>query len=100
MDLQKYMTFTTSWRKLLGENSDTHMPQYGDPVPSHCFQYGKNITVYTAEGCTTVSAKAYLTLDPVQLKDIYDGQVVKSVNNFPESWNSRVVLYEVLTWEV
>lgn len=98
MDMKKYMTFSVPWTKFIGEDEDTHMAKYGETVQSKCFQYGKNVFIREEASATTISAQAYLTLDEVQPKDIYDGQVVKSVNNFPESWDSRVVLFEVLTW--
>ena len=98
MDLKKYMTFTVKWEKFLGEDEDTHMASYAEPVDIKCFIYGKNIFIREEDGATAVSAKVYLTLADVQVKDKVDGQVVKSVNSNPESWDSRVQLYEVLTW--
>lgn len=99
MDMQKYMTFTASWKKKLGLDEDTRRPEYGDEVEIKCFKYGKDVFIRSESSAATITAKVYLTLESVQPGDILDGQVVKSVNSYPESWDSRVQLYEVLTWE-
>ena len=99
MNLKKYMTFTVNWQKFIEEDEDTHMAVYADPVPIKAFIYGKNLYVRESEAATIVSAKVYLVLEDVHVRDIIDGQVVKSVNSNPESWDERVQLYEVLTWD-
>lgn len=98
MDLDKYMTFSVEWKKYSGEDSDTMMPEFGETQISKCFKYGKSVFLRESENSTVVSAKAYLTTDAVSPKDMYDGQIVKSVNDYPESWDSRVILKEVLIW--
>lgn len=98
MYMEKYMTFEAVWEPFIGEDEDTHMAEYGEAVTVKCFEYGKNVFVRQDMGATTISAKAYLTLEKVKPKDRFDGQVVKSVNNYPESWDATRQLYEVLTW--
>ena len=96
--MNKYLTFNTELKKCKGEDEDTRMLEYEKAVIIKCFKYGKNIFLRGESSGTTVSAQAYLVLDEVQPKDILDGQVVKSVNIYPESWDNKVKLYEVLTW--
>ena len=96
--MNKYLTFNAEWKKCKGEDEDTRMLEYEKAVTIKCFKYGKNIFIRENTSGTTVSAQAYLVLEEVQPKDILDGQVVKSVNIYPESWNNNVKLYEVLTW--
>lgn len=98
MNMEKYMTFTVKWTPCIGVDDDTMALIYGDETYIKCFKYGKNIFVRNDAGSDTVSAQAYLVLDAVHPKDLLDGQVVKSVNNYPESWDNRVNLYECLTW--
>lgn len=97
--MKKYLTFDAEWKQCTGEDEDTRMLEYGDTVKIKCFKYGKNIFLRGESSGTTVSAQAYLVLDEVKPKDMIDGQVVKSVNVYPESWDNRVKLYEVLTWD-
>ena len=98
MNMNKYLTFDAEWKKCIGEDEDTRMLTYKDAVKIKCFKYGKNIFIRENTSGTTVSAQAYLVLEEVKPKDILDGQVVKSVNIYPESWDNKVKLYEVLTW--
>lgn len=98
MNMNKYLTFDVEWKKCIGEDEDTRMLAYKDAVKIKCFKYGKNIFLRGESSGTTVSAQAYLVLEKVQPKDILDGQVVKSANIYPESWDNKVKLYEVLTW--
>lgn len=98
MNMSKYLTFDVEWKKCTGEDEDTRMLEYEEAVKIKCFKYGKNIFLRGENSGTTISAQAYLVLDEVQPKDILDGQVVKSVNVYPESWDNKVKLYEVLTW--
>ena len=98
MNMNKYLTFNTEWKKCKGEDEDTRMLEYEKAVTIKCFKYGKNIFLRGENSGTTVSAQAYLVLEEVKPKDILDGQVVKSVNIYPESWDNKVKLYEVLTW--
>lgn len=98
MDMQKYMTFTSKWQKLKSVDEDTQMSEYDEPVDIKTYIYGKNIFVRENENHTTVSAKCYLTLANVNVGDLLDGQVIKSVNSYPESWDDKVQLYECLTW--
>lgn len=100
MDMRKYMTFEVPWEKYTGEDEDTHMAEFAPPVMIKTFIYGKSIFLREEAKATTVSAKAYLTLEQVQPKDKLDGQVVRSVNSYPESWTSKDQLYEVLTWNI
>lgn len=98
MDMKKYMTFEAILETFEGEDDDTHMASYAFPKKIKCFIYGKDIFLREDSSATTISAKAYLTLEKVKPKDKLDGQVVKSVNNYPESWGIENQLYEVLTW--
>ena len=98
MDMNKYMTFKIKWTPCIGMDEDTRTLKYGEETEIKCFKYGKNIFIREDSSATTVSAQAYLVLEEVKPKDILDGQIVKSVNNYPESWDSRVMLYECLTW--
>lgn len=98
MNMNKYLTFNAEWKKCKGEDEDTRMLEYEKAVTIKCFKYGKNIFLRENTSSTTVSAQAYLVLEEVKPKDILDGQVVKSVNIYPESWDNKVKLYEVLTW--
>lgn len=99
MDLSKYMTFRALWSKLDKIDEDLRAPVYSEPVSIACFIYGKDIFIRDKDASSTVSAKVYLVLDPVKPHDILDGQVVKSVKSYPESWDPSIHLYEVLTWE-
>ena len=96
--MSKYLTFDAEWKKCIGEDEDTRMLKYEDAVKIKCFKYGKNIFLRENTSSATVSAQTYLVLDEVKPKDMIDGQVVKSVNMYPESWDNRIKLYEVLTW--
>ena len=98
MDLSKYMTFEAEWTPCTGQDEDTMTLEFGTPVKIKCFKYGKNIYIRDSEGNTSVSAQVYLTTENINTKDLIDGQVVKSVNNYPESWDDRNVLKECLTW--
>jgi hypothetical protein len=98
VDLQKYLTFKVKWCPCEEVDEDTKTLEYGEEQEIDCFKYGKNIFVRETESSTTVSAQAYLVLADVKPKDLLDGQVVKSVNNYPESWDARVILKECLTW--
>lgn len=98
MELSKYMTFKVKWTPCTGMDKDTRTLEYGNETEINVYKYGKDIFIREGSSATTVSAQAYLTLENVKPKDILDGQIVKSVNNYPESWDSRVMLYECLTW--
>lgn len=98
MNMKKYMTFTVSWEKFKQDSEELNTGIYEDPVDCKCYIYGKNIYIREDNQEAPVSAKVYLTLDEVKVKDRLDGQVVKSVNSYPESWNSKVQLYECLIW--
>lgn len=98
MDLDKYMTFKVKWTPCICIDEDTRTLKYGDEVEIKVFKYGKDVFIREDSSATTVSAQAYLTLEEVKPKDILDGQVVKSVNKYPESWDNRNILYECLTW--
>lgn len=99
MNMKKYMTFTSKWQKLKDIDEDTQMSEYEDPIDIKTYIYGKNIFIRENESHTAVSAKCYLTLENVNVGDLLDEQVVKSVNSFPESWDDKVQLYECLTWD-
>lgn len=99
MNMKKYMTFEATWKPLIQIDEDTHRPEYGEEQTIKCFIYGKDIFVRQDTAGSVVTAKVYLTLANVKPDDMIDGQVVKSVNSYPESWDSKVQLYEVLTWE-
>lgn len=99
MNMQKYMTFTSQWQKLKEVDEDTQMADYEEPVDIKTFIYGKNVFIRENESHTTVSAKCYLTLENVSVGDLLDGQVIKSVSSYPESWNQDKQLYECLTWD-
>lgn len=92
------MTFDAVWEKYIGEENDTMLPQYAEPVTIKCFQYGKTLWVARDMVQTAVSAKMYLTLVEISVKDRLDGQVVKAVEHWPESWDPRVILYGASTW--
>lgn len=79
-------------------DENTHMGFYDDPVTIDCFIYGKDIFIRENSGASVVNARVYLTLADVSPKDKIDGQVVKSVNSYPENWDANGQLYEVLTW--
>lgn len=98
MDMQKYMTFTSKWEKLAERDEDTMMETFEAQVDIKTYIYGKNIFIRDENQHTAVSAKVYLTLANVNVGDKIDGQVVKSVNSYPESWDDKVQLYECLTW--
>ncbi len=98
MDMTKYMTFKAKWTPCIDMDEDTRTLIYGDEIEINVFKYGKDVFVREDSSATTVSAQAYLTLEEVKPKDILDGQIVRSVNNYPESWNNNVILYECLTW--
>lgn len=98
LDMKKYMTFKASWEKYAGMDENTHMGYYDDPVTIDCFIYGKDIFIRENSGASVVNARVYLTLADVSPKDKIDGQVVKSVNSYPENWDANGQLYEVLTW--
>lgn len=98
MNLEKYMTFDSVWEALKSEDTDTMMAEYEKPVTIKTFQYGKDIFLRDKTDAATVSARVYLTTANVKPKDKIDGQVVQSVNNYPESWDSKNMLYECLTW--
>lgn len=98
MNMKKYMTFTVKWEKFIGEDEDTNMPMYAEPVEIKSFVYGKNLFIREDEQHTTVSAKVYLTLEDIHVKDKIDGQQIKSVNHYPENWDNQGQLLEALTW--
>lgn len=98
MYMEKYMTFEAVWEKQIGIDEDTRMPSFAPAETIKCFEYGKNVFLREDNSSTMVSAKAYLTLENVELGDKIDGQVVKSVNNYPENWDANKQLFEVLTW--
>lgn len=97
MNMNKYLTFDAEWKKCIGEDEDTRMLAYKDAVKIKCFKYGKNIFLRENTSSTTVSAQAYIVTEEVKVKDIINGQVVKSVNNIPE-FDGTVPLFECLTW--
>lgn len=99
MNLQKYMTFKVKWTPCKGLDEDTRTVEYGVEQEIDCFKYGKNIFIRSDTSSGTVSAQAYLTTSKVKPTDILDGQVVRSVNHYPESWDKNVTLYECLTWD-
>lgn len=98
MNMNKYMTFTAQWERYIGMNEETMSPIYSEPIDIKVFIYGKNIYIRDGDKNAAISAKVYLTLKEVNVKDKIDDQVVKSVNSYPESWDARVQLYECLTW--
>lgn len=98
MNMKKYMTFTVSWEVYQGEDEDSLLPIYAEPVDCKCFIYGKNLYIREQNEQTVVSAKAYLTLENIHVKDKLDGQIIKSVNNYPENWDAKNQLFEALTW--
>lgn len=98
MNMKKYMTFKVEWQKYIGMDEETMTSIYSNPEIVDVFIYGKNIYIQESDKQAVVSAKVYLTLADVKVKDILDKQVVKSVSSYPESWDSRVQLFECLTW--
>lgn len=98
MDIKKYLTLKAVWERKVDIDPDTRMPVFADPVIIDCFKYGKGMFIRGDNDAAHVSARSYLVLDDVQPEDKLDGQVVQSVNDFPESWDDKVVLHEVLTW--
>lgn len=98
MDMKKYMTFEAEHKRLLSIDENTHMMMFDSPRMIRCFKYGKDIFLREKTAATTVSAQVYLTLEKVVPGDLLDGQVVKSINVYPENWTSKECLYEVLTW--
>ena len=99
MDMKKYMTFKAVLNRYEGMNEDTRTSIYSDPVEIDVFKYGKDIFVRSEASSTTVTAQVYLSVVEIKPKDKIDGQVVKSVNHYPESWDNKKILYESLTWE-
>lgn len=99
MNLEKYMTFTSTWEKLKERDEDTMMDSFEDPVEIKTYIYGKMLFVREGENNSSVSAKCYLTLADVSVGDKLDGQIIKSVNSYPESWDDKVQLYECFTWD-
>lgn len=97
MYLKKYLTFKTNWQKH-SIDEDTLLMMYEEPIVINCFKYGKNIYIRESEENTLINAQVYLVIDEVQIGDKIDGQVVKSVNMYPETWHPERPLYEVLTW--
>lgn len=99
MDIEKYLTYEVIWKPCLGEDPDTMMLSYGEDQTIKCFRYGKTVYVRDGESTAVESAQVYLVTDKVKPRDILDGQVVKSVNMYPESWDSRQEIYEAMTWD-
>lgn len=75
------------------------MLSYGEEKNIRCFRYGKNVYIRDGEAGAVKSAQVYLVTDKVNPRDILDGQVVKTVNMYPESWDSRQEIYEAMTWD-
>lgn len=98
MNMKKYMTFTVSWEKYIGEDEDTNMPMYESSVDIKCFIYGKTMFIREYDEHTSVNATVYLTLEDIHVKDKIEGQQIKSVNHYPENWDSQGQLLEALTW--
>lgn len=98
MNINNYMTFKVKWTPCIGLDDDTRTLKYGNETEIKCFKYGKDIFIRQDAQSGTVSAQVYLVLEDVKPKDILDGQIVKSVNNYPESWDSSIILRECLTW--
>lgn len=98
MDINKYLVYNVQWQPCTGINEDTQMSEYGEAVSIKCLYYGKDVFLREGSGGATISAKAYIVLDPVKPRDILDGQVVKSVNNYPTEFIPGCTLYEALTW--
>ena len=94
MDMKKYMTFEAVLERYEGMDPNTRTSKFGE-----VFKYGKDIFIRGNTSATTVTAQVYLSVTEIKVKDRLDGQVVKSVNHYPESWNSSKILYEALTWE-
>lgn len=99
MDMRKYMTFEAVLERYEGMDPNTRTSKFGDPEDIKVFKYGKDIFIRGNTSATTVTAQVYLSVTEIKVKDRLDGQVVKSVNHYPESWNSSKILYEALTWE-
>lgn len=100
MDMAKYMTFEAVHRPLIEIDEDTASSKFGAERVVKCFKYGKTSLVRDNNGYVMPSLKTYLTLDEtVQVGDEFDGQIVKSVDSFPENWDSTNQLYAVLTWK-
>lgn len=97
MNYEEYLTMSCIWQKNLGIDEDTMMQSFDDKKEIKCFSYGKNIFLRENTSSTTVSAKAYIVTEEVKVKDIIDGQVVKSVDNIPE-FDGSIPLYICLTW--
>lgn len=97
MNYEEYLTMSCIWQKNLGIDEDTMMQSFDEEKEIKCFNYGKNIFVRENTSSTTVSAKAYIVTEEVKVKDIINGQVVKSVDNIPE-FDGSIPLYICLTW--
>lgn len=99
MDMKKYMTFDATYEEFESEDEDCHMSTFKKARTIKVFIYGKDMFIRNSDNSTVVTAQTYLTLEAVKPKDMINGQVVRSVNKFPESWNSNNMLYEVYTWD-
>lgn len=99
MDMTKYMTFDATYEEFEGEDVDTHSLSYKEARSIKVFIYGKDMFIRNEDTGTVVTAQTYLTLEEVKPRDRINNQVVKSVNKYPESWNSNNILYEAYTWD-
>lgn len=99
MDMSKYMTFDATYEEYDSMDDDTHMSSFKEARSIKVFIYGKDMFIRNEDNGTVVTAETYLTLEAVKPKDKINGQVIKSVNKYPESWNSDNILYEAYTWD-
>ena len=90
--------FEAKYEPWVGEDPDTCISKYGEPITIRCRKEGKKIDLRNSTEGDLVNAMFYMTDYPIVDKSKVDGQVVKLLNSYPPIRGRDMVVYEFYTW--
>lgn len=94
MDIESYLTMKCLYKPVLEQDAEFLTPTFGEEVEKPCFKYGDRINIFTADTKDSLSAETYLMSFRPNPGDLIDGQVVKSVYEYPD-FDGSDQLFEV-----
>lgn len=94
MDISSDLTMKCTYQPVSGLDPEFRTPTFGAEEEKPCFRYGDKVNIITADTKDVLSDQTYLLDFRPNPGDLIDGQVVKSVYEYPD-FDGSDQLFEV-----
>lgn len=94
VDIGSYLTMKCRYKAVSEVDPEFRTPTFGEEQEKPCFKYGDKVNVLTADTKDVLSDQTYLLDFRPSPGDLIDGQVVKSVYEYPD-FDGSDQLFEV-----